>query len=232
MRNVPSLSQRRPEVTTRWRRHAGRPAVRSSAFDKATSSINGRGGKPPTSSNALRETKIAWSPVAMPVMRERRFISDATAGSSLERPSIVTSKRPQWWPCRTASCIAVSASLGSRESACRKRNISASLAARAPAFICNARPGEASHTRIVGYRATTPRLESLLPPSTAITWTASNASIARNNAASVCGNAAASFKNGMTTATFTGVPSRLPAHGSSARSLEPARALRAAEDSR
>ena len=96
--------------------------------------------------------------------------------------------------------------------------ISASLAARAPAFICDARPGGASNVRIDGYLARTLRLESLLPPSTAITSTPSNAPIASNNAASVFGNAAASFKNGMTTASFTGSPSRrLAENGSSAR---------------
>ena len=43
----------------------------------AMSSISGRSGKPPTASNALRVTKIAWSPVATPVRRERQLIMRA-----------------------------------------------------------------------------------------------------------------------------------------------------------
>ena len=43
------------------------------------SSISAIGGKPPASLNTSRFTKIAWSPVAMPVSRERRFISRPTS---------------------------------------------------------------------------------------------------------------------------------------------------------
>jgi hypothetical protein len=62
--------------------------------------MSGITGKPPAASKALRSTKIAWSPVAMPVQRERPFIMHATAFSTHGRPSMVTSKRPQRAPVR------------------------------------------------------------------------------------------------------------------------------------
>ena len=57
-----------------------RRPTRLSFADSATSSISAIAGKPPTRSNASRVTNIAWSPVAMPVSRERKFIMSATNG--------------------------------------------------------------------------------------------------------------------------------------------------------
>ena len=94
MRHGPRASQRRPDVTTRDARHAGRPAIDLRRRDSATSSISGCAGKPPASSNSARVTNMPWSPVAMPVRRERRFISAATSRSTRGRPSMRTSKRP------------------------------------------------------------------------------------------------------------------------------------------
>jgi hypothetical protein len=44
------------------------------------------GGNPPIEANSARSTNIPWSPVAMPVRRERAFIIAAIAGSQRERP--------------------------------------------------------------------------------------------------------------------------------------------------
>ncbi len=52
------------------------------------SSISAISGKPPTDWNASRFTNIAWSPVAMPVSRERRFMSQPTMIRSGLLPSI------------------------------------------------------------------------------------------------------------------------------------------------
>jgi hypothetical protein len=76
---------------TRSRTHAGRECRFISRLN-AISSIRGSRGNP---AKASRRTKIAWSPVAMPVSRERRFIAPATTASSGWRASIRTSKRPQ-----------------------------------------------------------------------------------------------------------------------------------------
>ena len=81
VRITPFRSQRRPEVTAGVAMQYGRHR-RLSRREMATSSISGRLGKPPTASNALRETKIAWSPVATPVARERQLIIRATTVSS------------------------------------------------------------------------------------------------------------------------------------------------------
>jgi hypothetical protein len=103
----------------------------------------------------------------MPVRRERRFIAVATTGSIRERPSIVTSKRPQRRSARIASSIAAAASAGSRESACRNSSTSPAATA-APAFICEARPRGATITRSArGVAIAT--VASRLPPSATIT---------------------------------------------------------------
>jgi hypothetical protein len=177
---TPSRSQRRPEVATRSRRHAGRE-TRLSALENAMSSISAMSGKPPARSNASRRTKIAWSPVAMPVTRERRFMLHATSARSGERPSIATSKRPHARSFASARSIASNAPSGSRVSAWRKRRIAPRLA-RAPAFICDARPRGACSTRSHSGAAIS-RVASRLAPST----TSSSAPRARSgaNAASV-----------------------------------------------
>ena len=84
------------EVATRLRRAASRPARRSRT-DSSTSSINGRGAKPPSALKTSRRTNIAWSPVAIPVRRERQFMQKATMPSPRERPTMRTSNRPQGW---------------------------------------------------------------------------------------------------------------------------------------
>ena len=80
--------------------------------------------------NSLRRTKIAWSPVAMPLQRERRFIVHATSLSRRGRPSMRTSKRPQ---CVRGIEPAPSRSRAAhrRAAACRRAETAASR--RAPA---------------------------------------------------------------------------------------------------
>ena len=85
VRSTPRDSQRRPEVRTRLRRHAGAPR-RFICRLKAMSSISAISGKP---AKAARRTKIAWSPVAMPESLERRFIAQATTLRRRCRPSIL-----------------------------------------------------------------------------------------------------------------------------------------------
>ena len=121
------------------------------------SSISGSDGKPPISSNSARATNIPWSPVAMPVSRERRFIIFATTGSSGERPSIATSNRPQRRPAPgSAAARRRSASAETWVSACRNTRRSPP-ATRAPAFICAARPRSLSTTRSASAAATSQR---------------------------------------------------------------------------
>ncbi len=122
------------------RRQAGGPR-RFMRRQKATSSMSAISGKP---GKASRRTKIAWSPVAMPVRRERRFIAQATTFSSGWRPSISTSNLPQRCSFNDA-WTSSSACGGRRVSACRKSSISP-VAARAAAFICSARPRGAFKT--------------------------------------------------------------------------------------
>jgi hypothetical protein len=78
VRSTPRDSQRRPEVRTRSRRQAGGP-LRFIVRLKATSSMSAIAGNP---AKASRRTKMAWSPVAIPVSRERRFMAKATALSA------------------------------------------------------------------------------------------------------------------------------------------------------
>src|SRR6266513_1043877 len=142
--------------------HAGGPA-RFIALLKAMSSIKAISGNP---RKASRRTKIAWSPVAMPLSLDRRFMAQPTSFSSGCRASICTSKRPQAWVLREHRIIS-SARAGSRVSACRKTNASP-RASRAPAFICSARPPGASITRSQSARASCV-VPSVLPPSTTMT---------------------------------------------------------------
>ena len=193
VRTAPWRSQRRPEVSTRSGRHSGLPATALSRREIAMSSISGSDGKPPISSNSARATNIPWSPVAMPVSRERRFIIFATTGRSGERPSIATSNRPQRRPApEKAAARRRSASAETRVSACRNTRRSPP-ATRAPAFICVARPRSLSTTRSASAAATS-RVASLLPPSA--TMISCPASRSGCSGVSVAGSAAASFSVG------------------------------------
>ena len=162
VRSTPRRSQRRPEVATRARKEAGGPR-RFIALLKAMSSMSAICGKP---AKASRRTKIAWSPVAMALSRERRFIAQATTASSRCRPSMVTSNRPHSLLFKAFE-INSSARAGRRVSACRKTSASPP-ACRAPAFICKARPRGASMTRSQSGRARA-GVPSSLPPSATIT---------------------------------------------------------------
>ena len=132
------------------------------------SSISGMSAKPPTDSKAARATKIAWSPVAMPVRRERAFISAATTGSSGWRPAIRTSNRPQTRPVAASasrisrSALGGQARVGVQEHAgCRRRPPARRRSSGAPGR--EARPGQVGPGRA---RAT---VSSWLPPSTMTT---------------------------------------------------------------
>ena len=170
VRSTPSRSQRRPEVVTRARRQAGGDR-RLRRRDSAMSSISAMSGKPPAASKASRVTKIAWSPVAMPVRRERRFISAATTRSSGCPPSIRTSKRPQ--------CAAPLAPRPSsdqrvgvgRQRACRRAGTAARrrvAAARAGVHLRGAAARRREHP-VGAAGAASATVPSRLPPSTTIT---------------------------------------------------------------
>src|SRR6476659_1615701 len=164
---TPCFSQRRPEVMTRSRRQSGR-LRRLRRLHSSMSSISEIAAKPPAAWNASRRAKIAWSPVATPVSRERRFITPAMTRSSGDRPSISTSKRPQTRRDRSRPLSTTwSASAGSRVSTWRKSSTSPD-AFSAPAFICGPRPGCAAMTRSARSRARG-MVASRLPPSTTIT---------------------------------------------------------------
>ena len=99
VRHTPSRSQRRPDVVTRWRRHAGRPMRAQPLADSSMSSISGWSGKPPTRIERRRAARRSPG-------RRWRCRSSASAGSSAHatsrsirgRPSMRTSKRPQRRP--------------------------------------------------------------------------------------------------------------------------------------
>jgi len=162
------------------------------------SSIKAISGKPPTRSNADLRTKIAWSPVAMPVSRERRFIMLATtrsiAGPGMGLARRVTSKRPhaavEFASARSISSCAV---LGSCVSTCRNRRISP-CAAAAPAFCWRARPA-VDVMMIAPCALAKVTVSSLLPPST----TMISAPRSRNDASapSAAAMQADSFRVGM-----------------------------------
>ena len=134
VRQAPRASHLRADVSTGRRMHAGRDRWRRRLVI-STSSISGWSGNPPTASNAARVMKSAWSPVAMPLRRERRFMPNAVAPMVQVRTSNSTSKRPQTWrPPASAASISRTAPSGSRVSACRNSSTSP-WAAAAPAFI-------------------------------------------------------------------------------------------------
>lgn len=87
-----------------------------------------------------RRTKRAWSPVAMPVKRDRRFMKELMTRPQIEGLSNRTLNRPP-----TAVCLAKADSMirpacaGNCVSACKNKRISPWLAV-APSFIWRARP--------------------------------------------------------------------------------------------
>lgn len=81
VRMTPCFSHRRPDVVTFDRRQTGRPSCRS-LRDNSMSSMSGISGNPPIESNVVFRTNTAWSPVANPSSRERRFIKEATMRNS------------------------------------------------------------------------------------------------------------------------------------------------------
>src|SRR6266566_1083477 len=95
-------------------------------------------------------------------------MNQATTDKTGERPSILTSKRPQTRPERSRPLSTTwSTSAGTRVSACRKSSTSLD-ACSAPAFICSARPRDARMTRSARGRARC-TVASRLPPSTTMT---------------------------------------------------------------
>ncbi len=164
------------------------------------SSISGISEKPPSSSNTWRRTKRAWSPVAMPVMRDRRFIKKLMTRPQTEGLSNRTLKRPP----TAAGCLLKANSMigpacaGNCVSACRKSKISPWLAF-APSFIWRARPRDDVMMRALSVRAqnSSARLTvlSVLPPSTMMI--SLRAAVDRH--ARVRGRFFSSFKVGMTT---------------------------------
>ena len=81
---------------------------------------------------ASRVTNIAWSPVAMPVRRERGFISARDERRAADAaPSIAHVEAAPRGRSREASSISRSASGGSRVSACRNSNTSPFASGRA-----------------------------------------------------------------------------------------------------
>src|SRR6266508_1124605 len=116
-------------------------------------------------SKTSRQTKMAWSPVEIPLHRERWFMSQAIILNTGRR----LSKRPPTTPgSLTAASTAASAPPGSSVSAWRKSRMSP-RAARAPAFIWRARPRGLSSRRTRGKRAAAALVASVLPPSTRMT---------------------------------------------------------------
>jgi hypothetical protein len=189
---MPCSSQRRLAVTSLGSRQTGR-ACRLRARDRAISSIRGVSGKPPAAEKTGRVTNMPWSPVAMPVRQDRRFMDRSTRRSRRCAPDRQTSKRPHEAPRPTAASSVGAASAGTRVSACRNQNTSPE-ATRVPAFIWDALPRGAVTTRSARLDART-GVPSLLPPSTTmISWP-----VARKGARSrsVCPIPSASFSAGM-----------------------------------
>src|SRR6266581_2835550 len=120
-------------------------------------------------SKISRQTKMAWSPVEMPLQRERWFMNQAIILNMGRELSNRMSKRPATTPgSLTAASTAASAPSGNRVSACRKSRTSP-RAACAPAFIWRARPRGLASMRTRGKRAAVAAVASVLPPSTRMT---------------------------------------------------------------
>ncbi len=174
VRSTPCFSQRRPEVDDALRagRAAGRRRLRRLRQRDVLHQRDRRESRRP-SRNASRVTKIAWSPVAMPVRRERRFISAPTTRSSGCRPSIVTSKRPQARPERSSAVehdvvgVGRQPGIGVQE----QQHVAASPSRRRHSSASRARAARRSRGRRAAARAAT--VASRLPPSTTMTSTPS-----------------------------------------------------------
>src|SRR6266481_2052826 len=120
-------------------------------------------------SKISRQTKMAWSPVEMPLQRERWFMNQAIILNMGRELSNRMSKRPATTPgSLTAASTAASAPSGNSVSACRKSRTSP-RAACAPAFIWRARPRGLASMRTRGKRAAVAAVASVLPPSTRMT---------------------------------------------------------------
>ena len=95
---------------------------------------------------------MPWSPVEIPLQRERRFIRAAIMRNGQRALLKRTSKRPPTtYGSASARAMAAVAPSGSTVSACRNRSASPRAAA-APAFICRARPRGLSTNRTEGER--------------------------------------------------------------------------------
>jgi hypothetical protein len=131
--------------------------------------------------NTSRRTKMAWSPVAIPVHRDLKFIIADTRCSTGLLPSMATSNLPHVCPTRAAAWIRMSARNGSTVSACKKRS-QLPRAKLAPVFICLALPRGADTTRWACTEAKY-SVPSELSPSTTMTSMlslSSNAGCRRN----------------------------------------------------
>ena len=166
VRAIPPASQRRLEVTAGARGRTG-GRIRRRRRHSSTSSSRARSANPPMARKRSRATKIAWSPVAMPLSRERREIMRSMTRKAGCTPESRTGKLPQPGRSPSASNTARSASPGSFVSACRNTNTSP-VATSAPAFIWRARPRGAARTRSASPAARS-RVPSVLPPSETMT---------------------------------------------------------------
>ena len=92
-RSTPRFSQRRPEVMTRSRRHSGRLTRLSACRARCLPSTGSPESRRPRGRRRAHEHRLIAGRDAGE--RERRFISQATTPAAGERPSILTSKRPQ-----------------------------------------------------------------------------------------------------------------------------------------
>ena len=120
VRHTPRCSQRRPRSAPA---RAGRPgATRAAAGGELDVLHQGWSGKPPTASNTSRRTKMAWSPVAMPLEPRAQVHQRCHHAQHARRPSMRTSKRPQAWTASAGHHFA-SASSGRRVSACRNNRM-------------------------------------------------------------------------------------------------------------
>ncbi len=154
---------------------------------------------PPHARRAEDSAKIAWSPVATRVMRDRREINRAIARSNLPPVSKRMSKRPHTAPSFTNRFnTSPRNSGGSSVSACKSR-ITSPVAASMPARSCLPRPRELSMIRAPAIRASS-TVRSLLPPSTT---TISSAPRAERRVAPII---AASSTAGTTTDSFAVLP--------------------------
>ena len=131
-RGAPSAGRR---STARCGRQAGGEICFSRALS-ATSSISGMSGNPPAASNAARRTNIAWSPVAMPLRRERRSCRRRRPRAAASRPAMRTSKRPQRAPRKRSRATSGAASGGKPRIGMQEEERVAASQCAAPAFIC------------------------------------------------------------------------------------------------